>query len=636
MSESVSIEQLLGTLAEERALDLRAYKRSTLQRRINKRMGQLSMGDYSRYLDYIRSNPGEVNTLLNTVLINVTEFFRDPQAWEYLRQKVLPALLRDCKPGDSFRSWCAGCASGEEVYSLGILLAEHLGSSLGDFEIRIYATDVDEEALNIARRAEYSADKLSRIRPEWRNKYFQPVHSHFRVNREIRRMVIFGRGNLVSNAPISHVNLIICRNVLIYFSADAQKQILSRLYYALERNGVLFFGKAESQLTNSRLFVPLSSRWRIFRRAEADEERDSRRRDSEDQLKRNQANGHEKLKILQLQQQYLLETLGSGVITLDAEDVVTSMNDFAARAWAVKGDAVLGKRLQQSDLGKGYPELVEKLESTRRGNEAQLRASIKADGEERTLSVVLKPMLLNGERQGTLIHCDDVTHHDKLQATVEQLETTGEELQAANEELETTNEELQSTNEELETTNEELQSTNEELETTNEELHSLNEELENMNEELETRTRELDALNLRYSDTLERMPWPVMVVGADSAIQFWNTAAQNLFGISARSVVGIALQLVPLESDLRKSLLRGTSKVLSTHKPTVLRTKATGKQRGPEMEIRFEPLSPEATQSGVLIMLVPFSQFKPLTASASRRSYLKSRRRAVRPKKKKR
>jgi two-component system CheB/CheR fusion protein len=636
MSESVSIEQLLGTLAEERALDLRAYKRSTLQRRINKRMGQLSMGDYSRYLDYIRSNPGEVNTLLNTVLINVTEFFRDPQAWEYLRQKVLPDLLRDCKPGDSFRAWCAGCASGEEVYSLGILLAEHLGSSLGDFEIRIYATDVDEEALNIARRAEYSADKLSRIRPEWRNKYFQPVHSHFRVNREIRRMVIFGRGNLVSNAPISHVNLIICRNVLIYFSADAQKQILSRLYYALERNGVLFFGKAESQLTNSRLFVPLSSRWRIFRRAEADEERDSRRRDSEDQLKRNQANGHEKLKILQLQQQYLLETLGSGVITLDAEDVVTSMNDFAARAWAVKGDAVLGKRLQQSDLGKGYPELVEKLESTRRGNEAQLRASIKADGEERTLSVVLKPMLLNGERQGTLIHCDDVTHHDKLQATVEQLETTGEELQAANEELETTNEELQSTNEELETTNEELQSTNEELETTNEELHSLNEELENMNEELETRTRELDALNLRYSDTLERMPWPVMVVGADSAIQFWNTAAQNLFGISARSVVGIALQLVPLESDLRKSLLRGTSKVLSTHKPTVLRTKATGKQRGPEMEIRFEPLSPEATQSGVLIMLVPFSQFKPLTASASRRSYLKSRRRAVRPKKKKR
>jgi two-component system CheB/CheR fusion protein len=486
----------------------------------------------------------------------------------------------------------------------------------------------------VARRAEYPEDKLRRIRPAWRSKYFQPVHSNFRVNREIRRMVIFGRSNLASNAPISHVNLIVCRNVLIYFSAEAQKQILARLHYALERNGVVFFGKAESQLTNSRLFVPVNSRWRIFRRA-ADDEQEARRRESEVPMKREKEEGRDHLQILQLQQRYLFDTLGSGVITLDPQDVVTSMNQFATSAWGINGNAVLGKRLQHSELGRRYPELVEKLESTRSGSEAHLRAAIKHDSQERILSVVLKPMLLNGDRKGTLIHCDDNTHREKLQTTIEQLEATGEELQSANEELETTNEELQSSNEELETTNEELQSTNEELETTNEELQSLNEELENMNEELESRTRELDSLNVRYSDTLERMPWPVMVADSDTNFQFWNSAAQRLFGISSRSVVGIQLQLVPLEAELRRTLLRGTRKVLTTQKATVIRIPAT-QRRGPDLEIRFEPLSPEGTQRGVLIMLVPFSRFQPLTAAASRKSYLKSRPRDKRSKKKKR
>ena len=271
-----------------------------------------------------------------------------------------------------------------------------------------------------------------------------------------------------------------------------------------------------------------------------------------------------------------------------------------------------------SDLGRRHPELVEKLESTRSGSEAHLRATIKHNSEERVLSVVLKPMLLNGDRKGTLIHCDDVTHREKLQATVEQLESTGEELQSANEELETTNEELQSTNEELETTNEELQSTNEELETTNEELQSLNEELENMNEELEARTRELDWLNQRYSDTLERMPWPVLVVGADSKLQFWNTAAQRLFAISSQSVTGVQLELIPIESELKKTLLRGTRKVLSTEKPLVLRSTLTSNREPLTLEVRFEPLAPEGSQKGVLIMLAPFSRVQGAAAPKPR------------------
>ena len=615
-----SIEPLLQSLAEERGFELRAYKRSTLERRINRRMTQVSATNYPDYLEYIRSNPPEITALLNTVLINITEFFRDPQAWEYMRTKVIPQLLQDCKPGDTFRAWCAGCASGEEVYSLGILLAEHFGSSLGEYDIRVYATDIDEEALNVARRAEYPSDKLKRVRPEWREKYFQPVHNHCRVARDIRRMVIFGRSNLISDAPISHVNLIICRNVLIYFSAEAQPHILSRLHYALEKDGVVFFGKAESQLTNSRLFVPVNSRWRIFRRADAGDGRAVQHTEDDERMTKDDGGGRSDLDLLQLQQQYVFDTMGSGVITLDPRDVVTSINEFAANAWNVSPNGVLGKRLHVSDLGRQHPELVEKLESTRSGSEARLRAAIKHNSEERVLSVVLKPMLLKGDRKGTLIHCDDVTHREKLQSTVEQLESTGEELQSANEELETTNEELQSTNEELETTNEELQSTNEELETTNEELQSLNEELENMNEELEARTRELDWLNQRYSDTLERMPWPVLVVGADSKLQFWNTAAQRLFAISSQSVTGVQLELIPIETELKKTLLRGTRKVLSTEKPLVLRSTLTSNRAPLTLEVRFEPLAPEGSRKGVFIMLAPFSRVQAAAAPKPHRT----------------
>src|SRR5262249_25420257 len=288
------------------------------ERRLKKRMAEVGVRDYSSYMEHVRANSDEVNALLNTVLINITEFFRDPQAWEYLRQKVLPSLLRDKRAGEGFRAWCAGCASGEEVYSLAILIAEFLGNKLPEHDVRIYATDIDDDALNIARRAEYPAEKLRRLRAEWRSKYFQQNRSNYRVNREIRRMVVFGRSNLAHDAPISHVNLIICRNVLIYFGAEAQRQILTRLHYALEKDGVVFFGKAESQLTNSQLFVPLNSRWRIFRRAEDAQPPALRRREiEEDLMTPRESHNNEELELLQLQQRYLLDTLGSGVIALD-------------------------------------------------------------------------------------------------------------------------------------------------------------------------------------------------------------------------------------------------------------------------------------------------------------------------------
>src|SRR5690348_16072031 len=265
MAKDVTLKDLLQELAEQRNFDFRGYKKTTIERRFRRRMFQLNLPDYAQYADYIRKHPDEVNQLLNTILINVTEFFRDPPAWEILRHEILPNVLKRVKPGHSFRAWSAGCASGEEPYSVAILLAEHFGPRIQDYDIKIYATDIDEEALNTARRGEYSLDSVRRIRPEWREKYFHGK-GLLRVNREIRRLLIFGRSNLADGAPICLVGFVVWRNLAVDVDSELQEQIVSRLHYAIEPGGVLFLGKSESQLTNSQTFQRLNARWRIFRR----------------------------------------------------------------------------------------------------------------------------------------------------------------------------------------------------------------------------------------------------------------------------------------------------------------------------------------------------------------------------------
>ncbi len=612
MAEELSLRELIQIVANERGLDLRGYKHSTLDRRLRRRMFQLNIGSVSDYLEKIRTDEKEVNELLNTVLINVTEFFRDQQAWEVLHQNVLTRVLRAMRPGDTFRAWSAGCATGEEPYSLAILIADILGTRLGDFDVKIYATDIDEEALNVARRGEYTPEHLRKVRHDWRERYFYGTNT-LRINRDIRRLVIFGRSNLVSDAPISHCNMVLCRNVLIYFDTDAQKIILKRLHYALEPSGILFLGKAESKLTESKFFRPVDSRWRIFQRITEGREVAPLQEVARLQTPMSDDPKVEgELRLLRLQQRYLMETLKAGVMIVDNRDVIITHNEPAVATWALPGLRLNGKRLHNTELVFRCPELPGRLEASKADNNDIVTFScrIRSDGEERTVQVTLRPMLGdNKDRDGTVIYVEDVTSQEKLQNTVEQLEATGEELQSANEELETTNEELQSTNEELETTNEELQSTNEELETTNEELQSLNEELENMNEELEHRTHELNDLTARYAETLRGMPWPVLLIDRDERIQLWNTAAQRLFGVGATSVVGVNVDQLPLNAELRKSLTRKYRAVLSKNKPSILRNErfATAKYQG-TFDLHFTPIGRDNSQmDGVLVMFSPGS-----------------------------
>ena len=600
----MKLEEFVHYVAEERDLDLRGYKQTTLERRVRKRMNELAIPNYELYLEHIRSNPAETNLLLNTILINVTEFFRDPAAWEVLGTDILPHFLKRMRTGDTYRGWVAGCSTGEEVYSLAIVIAEYFGQRLPEFDVKIYATDVDESALNVARRGEYASERLRRVRPEWRNKYFSSAASP-RVHRDIRRMCIFGRSDLAADAPISHVQIVLCRNVLIYFDAITQKHILSRLHYALDPGGILFLGKSESKLSNSPLFKPVDSRWRIFRKDHLNGGKDAIHISSRSGTPMGNENGSEREQELARMEHYhraLLDILEPGIISLDAHDVILTENKSALDLWGLSGIRLIGQYLADSAVGKRCPELIQQVERSHKesGQPVRFECSVEIDGDTRALAVTVRPVDGdNGQRMGTLIYAENVSHKEKLQTTIEQLEATGEELQSANEELETTNEELQSTNEELETTNEELQSTNEELETTNEELQSLN-------EELEFRTRELDVLNSRYADTLERMPWAVMVLDNDGRVQFWNSAAQRLFGLQSAVVIGLELTQLPIEPGLRDALVRKRKAVGDRTAPILLRNQEIRvKRESAKFNVHLTPLSRDSGKPSLLLMFAP-------------------------------
>jgi two-component system CheB/CheR fusion protein len=265
-----AFEALLEHLKASRGFDFTGYKRSSLMRRVNRRMAQVGITSYTDYLDHLELHGDEFTALFNTILINVTGFFRDAEAWEHLGREVLPALLAAKPPTQPLRVWSAGCASGEEAYTLAMVLAELLGPAEFRDRVKIYATDVDEEALTHARQAGYSEREVRGIPPDLLDRYFDLTGGRYVFRKDLRRSVIFGRNDLVQDAPISRIDLLVCRNTLMYFNAETQARILSRFHFALAPSGVLLLGKAEMLLSHSALFAPVDLKRRMFRRASRD------------------------------------------------------------------------------------------------------------------------------------------------------------------------------------------------------------------------------------------------------------------------------------------------------------------------------------------------------------------------------
>ena len=262
-----AFEALLEHVKTSRGFDFTGYKRSSLMRRVDRRMAQVGVASYVDYLDRLELQGDEFTSLFNTILINVTSFFRDAEAWQHLSQEVLPALLARKPVSQPLRVWSAGCASGEEAYTLAIVLAELMGLAEFRDRVKIYATDVDEEALAHARQAGYTEREVRGIPPELLERYFDQTGGRFVFRKDLRRSVIFGRNDLVQDAPISRIDLLVCRNTLMYFNAETQSRILTRFHFALASAGILFLGKAEMLLGHGTLFAPVDLKRRMFRKA---------------------------------------------------------------------------------------------------------------------------------------------------------------------------------------------------------------------------------------------------------------------------------------------------------------------------------------------------------------------------------
>ncbi|MGY1744318.1 CheR family methyltransferase [Blastococcus sp. SYSU D00695] len=533
-----AFEDLLVYLRERRGFDFTGYKRPSLVRRVRRRMGEVGIGSFAEYEDFLEVHPEEFAPLFNTILINVTGFFRDQGSWDHLRDRLLPELLDGA--GQTVRVWSAGCASGQEAYSLAILLTEILGADQFRERVKIYATDVDEDALTAARQAVYTEREMAGLTPEQVERYFVPEGSRFAFRKDLRRSVIFGRNDLVQDAPISHVDLLLCRNTLMYFNAETQNRILGRLHFALNPNGLLFLGKAEMLLSHPQMFVPVDLTRRFFRKRDGGRAADRRGAQA---LVRETLDGPAS-DLSRLRREAMLSA-PAAQLAIDGDGRLAAVNHAAERLF----------RLDQRDVGCPFQDLevsyrpvelraaiAEALESRRhvwlRGVERHVSGQ-----ESQVFDVQVVPLSgEDGVLLGSSVVFEDVTRYRRLQTELEyanrQLETAYEELQSTNEELETTNEELQSTVEELETTNEELQSTNEELETMNEELQSMNDELHSTNEELRVSTEEVGTLNQFMSGVMSSFRAGVVVVDADLRVLVWNAAAEELWGMRQDEVVG--------------------------------------------------------------------------------------------------
>jgi two-component system, chemotaxis family, CheB/CheR fusion protein len=552
------LQGLLDHFRDQRGVDLMSYKPTGLTRRVRKRMAQVGAHDYGDYRRRLERDDDELNALLDTILINVTAFFRDTDTWDHLRDHVVPSVLATKAPGAPIRAWSAGCSSGEEACSLAITLTEALGDEYSH-RVKIYATDIDVDALATARRAEYPPQRLADVHPLIVERYFEPSQDSYRLRRDLRQSLVFGRHDLAADPPISRIDLLLCRNTLMYFTAATQRAVLERLHFATREGGYLVLGRAESLSTRTNIFAPLDPTQRVYLPV-----------DHLDPSMPVAATRHGR----RLRD---CDTMSVRAVGFEVSPVPQILVDHDGILVAANTQALSTLGLRPSDLGRPLQDLevsYRPLEVRSRIEEAHLErrtivergVSWTIAGSDRFFDVAVTPFATgDGQLDGINISYTDVTRQHRLEAEAldlrAQLATANEDLQSAVEEVETTNEELQSTNEELETTNEELQSTNEELETMNAELQSTNEELQSINVDLQTRSAALDQAKLALEAVLTSLQSAVVVLSPDLRVEMWNAHAEELWGVRSDEVEGehfmnldIGLPVDSLHQPIRQAL----------------------------------------------------------------------------------
>ena len=580
------VEAILDRIKQMRHFEFRDYKRATLKRRIERRMADRKARTPADYMKLLAADPTELDALVSSLLIKVTSFFRDGEAWDALSSRVIPQILAEKRAGQETRVWCAGCATGEEAYSVAMLMAEAIGPSFVNEEIKIFGTDLDEGAVAYARRGHYTAQQVENVPPAMLQRWFVPEGPGYAVVKDIRRKVVFGVNNLVSDAPISRLDLLLCRNVFIYLEPNLQKLVLTRFHYALRRSGVLMLGKSELIPFAAKIFEPVDLTRRIYKK-------DHRREGALAQerlvglLEQESAHRKDENASLSFVDQFhrdVLQSLRLPIVVTALDGTVTGWNRPASQLWSRSESSVIGKKVTSLNLaGMSGDLLIEKTTAVRDGKVERERGESTVslegpDSKPRHIAVTVMPLRDGREKINGIIYAvEDVTAmremelelrrvNQERQSAFEELQTTNEELQSANEELETTNEELQSANEELQTTNEELQSTNEELETTNEELQSANAELDATNRELARRTEEMNRFLSSQRTIIRSLSAGVIVVDETGRVLMWNLAAERLLGVNEDEAVGQTLWTLHVPA-LTNAVVQRVRKTLATNRP---------------------------------------------------------------------
>ncbi len=572
MSESEAdpqFEALLRYLKETRGFDFTGYKRSSLMRRVSRRMENMDVAGFDEYLDFLQVHPEEFSPLFNTILINVTSFFRDSDTWDLLTAQVIPELLEH-KGDDPIRVWSAGCAAGQEAYGLAMVLAEAMGAKAFRNRVKIYATDVDEDALAHARTATYVHRDLEGLSPERLERHFDRIDDdRYTFTKDLRRSVIFGRNDLVQDAPISRIDLLACRNTLMYFNGETQARMLQRLHFALVPGGVLFLGKAETLLTHGGLFSPIDSRRRFFRKV-ALRQPNTR----EIFLGSRQPTADSRSDPARLQAEALAAS-PLPVVVVDSSGSLAMSNRQADKLFGLT-ERDIGRPFQDLEMSFRPAELRSSLIQATKERQLQWVRGIdwlREGGEHMHLDVQVMPLMEpDGSGLGVSLTFIDMTPYQLLQDDLDyskrRLESAYEQLQSSGEELETTNEELQSTIEELETTNEELQSTNEELETMNQELQAMNDELQSTTDIQLDRVAGVDDRNIFVEAVLASLQTGIVVVSGDLRVRSWSAWAEEQWGLRADEAVGrvvsdldIGLPVDEIEQLVTAALVEGATRI---------------------------------------------------------------------------
>lgn len=582
--------QILALLKRATGVDFAFYKHSTIRRRTLRRMALRRVEALGDYLAYLKEHPDEVSALYADILINVTSFFRDPEVFDELQHSVFPALLQDRPPEAPIRIWVPGCSTGEEVYSLAIAFLEFINESNKEAQFQIFGTDIDNAAIEVARSGSYGEPVLDKVSPQRLGRYFVRADSGYQIQKSIRDRCTFARQNLIKDPPFSHLDLISCRNVLIYLGPVLQKRIIPIFHFALKPGGFLVLGKSEAISAFQEMFTLVDKKLKFYIKKDlpgrlplkfamdayaaredlpvqtiAPEEipsgLDLMKEADRIVLARFAPAGavvDENLKILQFR--------GHTGPFLEPMPGEASLNLLRMVREGLRAE--VGAALHQA-IKRGTPVRKERLKVKYSGRELEVNVEVfpvsPSTFRERFYLVVFEdvtpPARPEAEPAAAKPRAHKATSKDERLSDLEhELAATKEYLQATIEEQEATLEELKSTNEEIMSSNEELQSLNEELEASREELQSANEELATVNEELENRNTELTQVNDDLVNLLGTINLPILFLDQDLRIRRFNPVAKDVLHLIPSDVgrpigdIKTGLDIEDLETLLRQTV----------------------------------------------------------------------------------